>query len=187
MRVLTTLLVAALVLMVSACAPAEAPAVEERPAPAIVPVEEAEGVDLRIEIDEAFVATALAEQLSEPIAVQPGVEVMVIDPEFDLIPDNVAQLTATYNVDVFGNTVVIRPTITLLLSAQDGNINVEIGGVALGNVGFPLSAVEDQLAEIESTIQEQLAGVLQGIADQVGLQVKDLVITDTTLFLDMGR
>jgi hypothetical protein len=188
MQVLKMLLVVALVLLVSACAPAQPPLTEERPAPVVVPVDEAEGVDLRIEVEESFVATALVEQLgSEPLSVQPGIEIMLIDPVFSLIPDNAAQLTATFEADVFGNMVIIRPTVTLLLSAEDGAINVEIGGVGLGNVWFPLEAVEDELAGIENTVQELLAGVLQGLADEVGLQVKNLVIVDGALILDLGR
>jgi hypothetical protein len=171
-----------------------APTIEETPsqpaaAPTPVPVDQAEGVDLRIEIEESFLGNTLAEQLAEPIAIpdQPGVEVLIQEPVFDLVPADVARLTATLDLDVYGITVAARPTISLQLTAEDGDVMVSVVGVSLGDVNFPLDAVADQLAPVEEQVRVQLAGALQGVTDATGLQVRSLLISNDTLFVDLGR
>ena len=181
---------AALAVLLVGCAPTIQPAATEpAPAPTPVPVDQAEGVDLRIEIEETFVASALQEQLAEPIAVpgQPGVEVMLADPQFDLVPTDLARLTTTINADVYGVTVEVRPTISLGISAVDGQIQVKIAGVSLGDVQFPLDAIESELSSAEATVQAQLAGALEQVTSATGLSVRNLLVTDDALVVDLGR
>ncbi len=173
-----------------ACAPTidTAPAAPA-PAPTPIPVDQAEGVDLRVEIEESFLAKTLTEQLADPISVpgQEGMEVLIVDPLFDLAPTDLAKLTATLDLDVYGITAEARPTISLRITAQDGEIAVSVAGVSLGDVTFPLDAVADQLAGVEETVRTQVAGALQGVTDATGLQVKSLLITDDAIVLDLGR
>ena len=160
-----------LVMLVAACAPT----IETAPAapaagPTPVPVDQAEGVDLRVEVGEAFVANLLGEQLAEPIPVpgQDGVEITIVDPVFDLVPSDLAKLTATLDLDVYGVVAEARPTISLRITAEDGQINVSVAGV-------------------EAQVRDQLAGALQGLTDATGLQVQSILITDDALVLDLGR
>jgi hypothetical protein len=173
-----------------ACAPTieEAPA-QPAAAPTPVPMDQAEGVDLRIEIEESFLATTLAEQLAEPIEIpdQPGIAVLIQDPIFDLVPADLARLTATLDLDVYGITMAVRPTISLRLTAEDGDVIVSLVGVSLGDVNFPLDAVADQLAPVEEAVRVQLAGALQGVTEATGLQVRSLLIANDALFVDLGR
>jgi hypothetical protein len=191
MHILKKLLpLTALAILLVACAPTiESSSAETAPAPTPVPVDEAEGVDLRIEIEESFLANMLNEQLAEPIAIpgQEGVEVLVQEPVFDLAPGGLAKVTATLDLDVYGITAAARPTINLMLAAEAGQINVSLAGINLGDVRFPLDAVEDQLAGVEETIRTQLAGALQGVTEATGLQVKELLVTDSALVVDLGR
>ncbi|MBX3001078.1 MAG: hypothetical protein KF893_21325 [Caldilineaceae bacterium] len=171
-----------------------APTIEQTPAqpaaaPTPVPMEQAEGVDLRIEIEESFLATTLGEQLAEPIEIpdQPGVVVLVQDPIFDLVPADLARLTASLDLDVYGITVAVRPTISLRLSVEDGQVLVSVAGVSLGDVNFPLDAVADQLAPVEAQVRDGLAGALQGVTEMTGLEVRSILIANDTLFVDLGR
>lgn len=179
-----------LAVLLVACAPTieTAPAAPAA-APTPVPVDQAEGVDLRIEVQESFLANLLGEQLAEPIPVpgQEGVAVQIVDPIFDLAPTDLAKLTATLDLDVYGITAEARPTISLRMTVEDGQIVVSVAGVSLGDVNYPLDAVADQLAGVETTVRDQLAGALQGVTDATGLQVKDLLITDDAIVLDLGR
>ncbi|MEZ4834453.1 MAG: hypothetical protein R2873_21100 [Caldilineaceae bacterium] len=179
-----------LVMLVAACAPT----IETAPAapaagPTPVPVDQAEGVDLRVEVGEAFVANLLGEQLAEPIPVpgQDGVEITIVDPVFDLVPSDLAKLTATLDLDVYGVVAEARPTISLRITAEDGQINVSVAGVSLGDVSYPMDAVADQMAGVEAQVRDQLVSTLQGLTDATGLQVQSILITDDALVLDLGR
>lgn len=189
MRILATLLLAAF--LVSACAPTIQPmaADEAPPSPTLVAVDEADGVDLRIEVEEGFVGNALSEQLAEPIPVpgQPGVEILLQDTEFDLVAPDLARVTTSLNADVYGIEAALRPTISLKLSVVDGQIQVDVADVSLGRVQFPLTAVEEQLAGVEETVRTQVAGALQQMTDATGLGVVELVVTQDALVLDLGR
>ncbi len=185
---ITCLVILAILLV--ACAPTiQQEETEPAPAPTPVPVEEAENVDLRIEVEEAFLATTLRDQLGQPIDVpgQPGVEILLEEPVFDLVPGGLARVTATVNADAYGIEAVLRPTISLRLSAADGEIQVEVEGVSLGDVQFPLDEIEEQLAEVEATISTQLASALQQVTEATGLRVQDLVVTEQQLIVDLGR
>lgn len=189
MRILKMLLLVILVLSLAACAPAAQPEPAASAAATPVPVDEAEGVDLRIEVESAFIANTLAEQLAEPIDVpgQPGVQILLEEPDFALVPGDLLRVTSTINADVYGIEAAMRPTISLRLAVVDGQIDVAVAGVALGDVQFPLDAVQDQLTGAQETLRTQLASALQGVTDATGLQVKGLLVTEEALVLDMGR
>lgn len=173
-----------------ACAPTiESESAAPAAAPTPVPVDQAEGVDLRIEIQESFLANTLNEQLAAPIPVpgQEGMEIQIVDPVFDLAPSDLAKLTATLDLNVHGITAEARPTISLRIAVEDGQIGVSVAGVSLGDVNYPLDAVADQLAPVEATVRDQLSGALQGVTAATGLQVKDILITNDALVVDLGR
>lgn len=173
-----------------ACAPTiEEPSAQSAAAPTPLPVDQSEGVDLRIEIAESFLANVLADQLATPglIPEQEGLEVVIEEPAVDLVPEDQVRLTLSLDLDVYGITVAARPTIGVRIAAEDGAVIVEAAGVALGDVNFPLDAVADQLAPVEEQVRVGLAGALQGVTDATGLQVKSVVIADDTLYLDLGR
>ncbi len=189
MRVLKTLFLVILVLSLAACAPTIQSEAEPVAAATPVPVDEATGVDLRIEVDADFIAAILADQLAAPIDVpgQPGAQILLQETDFALVPADMLRVTTTINADVYGIEAALRPTISLKLAVMDGQIDVSVAGVSLGDVQFPLDAVQDQLVGAQETIRTQIAGALQGVTDATGLTVKSIMMTADALVLDMGR
>jgi hypothetical protein len=179
-----------LAVLLVGCAPTiEEASAQPAAAPTPLPVDQTEGVDLRIEIEESFLANLLADQLATPglIPEQEGLDVVLEEPMVDLVPENEVRLTVTLDLDVYGIAVAARPTIGVRITAEDGNLLVSAAGVALGDVNFPLDAVADQLAPVEEQVRVGLAGALQGVTDATGLQVKSVLIANDTLYLDLGR
>jgi hypothetical protein len=179
-----------LAVLLVGCAPTiEEASAQPSAAPTPLPVDQTEGVDLRIEIEESFLANLLADQLATPglIPEQEGLDVVLEEPTVDLVPGDLVRLTVSLDLDVYGITVAARPTVGVRITAEDGSVMVEAAGVGLGDVNFPLDAVADQLAPVEEQIRVGLAGALQGVTDATGLQVKSVLIANDTLYLDLGR
>jgi hypothetical protein len=186
-----TFWMALLIALLVACAPAgqgeEAASVEGPP-----PVEESEGVDVRIAVHENLLNNLLGGQLvGDALAGATaglGLDLALNDPSIDIAAPNQVRVTVGIEAEGFdGLAVSMRPTIALAVVVDEEGLGVELGNVVLNGVEIPLDTLGPVLAGAEAAIREQLAGALAGLTDQAGLTVKAVMATNDTLYLDMGR
>lgn len=180
----TITLLSLLVLILSACAQPVPPPVPEEEAPA-----EETAAAVRITVAETYVDAQLEKQLDQmgPLSNQPNVQVELQDPDLDLLPENVADLTATVAVRFYGIFFSLRPTASVSFGVEDDQVAVSVDRIAIGNVGLPLGLVAPQLDAFETNVRQQLAVALQQVREATDLRLTTITTTEESLTLDFNQ
>lgn len=175
-------------LVLSGCAAGTA---APMPAPAAPPdpVDELPGVDVRIVVDKEYIASQLDAQIASAVTglLPQGQSLNLLDPELNLIPDDGLSLTTTLQLQIFGINISLRPTLFLSLSVIDGDLLVEIESISLGQFALPVALVQPQIEMYQTMIQQQTEIVLKQIEASAGLRLKEIVVTESTLIVDLGE
>jgi hypothetical protein len=103
----------------------------------------------------------------------------ISNPSINLLPDNLAELTANVNTGL----IVVKPKATLKLSAQDGRIVIDVLNIDVGGVALPSNVIEPQIAVIKRDAEDRLNQQFSELEKSTGLKLQSIRTTDNELIL----
>ena len=136
---------------------------------------------VHVTVDEPY----LNQQLAAVLATQP--EFAGASPQLNLESPNVAILTVSIDADVGGNTMKLRPTLTMQLRVEGGQIKTHVVGINLGQLNVPTVLIRSQINQLESALEEQVNRAVTNGLTGTGLRVVNVSASDDSLVVDLGQ
>jgi hypothetical protein len=101
-------------------------------------------------------------------------------------PPNAVIVTADIEVTVGGNSIKVRPAVTMQFYVEAGRIRTRVAGVNLGTVNVPAMLVQTQIDWIERTMEEQANRLATAGLAGTGLKIINVSASNTGLLVDLG-
>jgi hypothetical protein len=135
---------------------------------------------VRLSVDEAYLNQRMADALQS----QP--QFAKAEPQVDLRAPNMADVTASIDAVMGGNTLRIRPTARIQFAVEGGRIRAHITDINVGPVVVPRSVIQDQIAQVEGMVETEANDAVAGALSGTGLKVVNVTATETDLVVDLS-
>src|SRR5512141_2857634 len=128
---------------------------------------------VHVTVDQAYINKKLAEVLAN----QPQFNDAKAQVKFQA--PNSAQVTADVQIDVAGNTVMARPTVTLQFSAAGGRIRTKLTGADLGILKLPIALFQGPIDKLNQLMEDQVNTAVTDGLSGTGLKVVNVSATNS--------
>jgi hypothetical protein len=109
------------------------------------------------------------------------------NPQLDLRSPNAAVLTADIQTEVGGRALKVRPTVTMQFQVENGRIRTKVMGVTMGTLNLPNTLIKAPVAQLESTLEDQVNRAVSGALSGTGLKVYNVTTSSNALVVDLGQ
>lgn len=140
--------------------------------------------DFRFVVKEDFIVEQMEGQFKSFIEDLSAYGIPIGDPEIDLKDDNMIEVSATTELPLGTRTLEVRPTVVILLAAEDNQMTLTVESVRLEGLALPASLIAPQIEGIQEQLQEQLNTTLVQTQRLIGLELAAIYTTEEVLILD---
>jgi hypothetical protein len=136
---------------------------------------------LHVTVDQSYIN----EKLAAVLASQPQFNDAKAQVKFQA--PNSAQVAADVQIDVAGNTIKARPTVTLQFSVAGGRIRTKVTGANLGVLNLPVALFQGPIDQLNQVMEDQVNTAVTDALSGTGLKVINVGSTNTGLVVDLGE
>lgn len=108
-------------------------------------------------------------------------------PQLTLQSPNVAILTSDVQVNANGNTLKLRPTIKMQFQVENGRVKTQVVSVSMGTLNVPNALIKTQVAQMESTLEDQVNNAIGSALSGSGLKLYAVSTSPAGLTVDLGE
>jgi hypothetical protein len=127
----------------------------------------------------------LNQELNTLLATQP--QFAGARPQLELRSPNTAVFSADIPVTVNGNTIKVRPTVTMQFQVQDGVLSTHVTSVNLGTINVPMALIQSQVNEVERLFQSSVNRAVTNALAGSGLKLYSVSTSPTAITVDLGQ
>ncbi len=142
--------------------------------------------DFRLVLTEAFLVEQLETQIAPFIDELSVYGFTISDPAIDLRDGNLIDVSMTTDLPLGNQTLTVRPTVTVAVTAVDNEMSFTIEGISMEGLALPASLLGSQLEEVQTQGQEQINKLLATVARLGGIEMVYIGTTDDLLILDFN-
>ena len=136
---------------------------------------------IRVAVESAY----LNQQMNAALAVQSKVQ--VANAQLILRAPNIAEVNADVAVSVAGVNVKARPTVTMQLAVENGQVKTRLEQIGVGGFDIPVDVIRPQLAEVERILEAQVnRAVASGLAG-TGLRISSVSVAGSALIVELAQ
>ena len=136
---------------------------------------------IRVAVESAY----LNQQMNAALAAQSKVQ--VANARLTLRAPNVAEVAADVAVNAAGVNVKARPTVTLQLTVENGQVKTRLMQIGLGGLNIPTDLVRPQLAEVERILETQVNRAVAGGLAGTGLRISNVNVSGSALVVELAQ
>ncbi len=130
-------------------------------------------------------ARYLNQELNTLVTSQPGMADS--QPQLALQAPNVMIFTAGVPIQLSGQTLTVRPTVTMQVQVQDGKITTHVTNISLGPISVPTALVKPQIDQMEGLLQNGVNRAVSSTLAGSGLTLYSVSTSPSAMTVDLGE
>jgi hypothetical protein len=142
--------------------------------------------DFRLLIKEEFILEQIETQLAPFTESLSAYGLTLSDPSIDFRDNNRIDVSATTELPLGNNTITVRPTVTVAITAANNQMSIAIEGVTLEGMALPGALLGPQLESFQEQAQTQINEALVAVERLGGLELAYIGTTEDLLILDFN-
>ena len=107
--------------------------------------------------------------------------------QLSLQSPNIAVLTSDVQANLGGNSIKLRPTVTVQFQVENGRVKTHVVSVNVGTLNVPDSLIKEPVAQLESMVEDEVNAAITSALSGTGLKLYAVSTSPAGLTVDLGQ